>query len=342
MLATGTGPLPAEYGLAQPRPSRGDVGRVRNGALSAEAIEVGAPPQASRWGAPDWHFVKIAVICLMTAAAVMALIRERIREMKIEKVDIFEETVADRPVSARWLGGSASGFRTSARKTNAIPKADLARIRRFPSKVKNLEAERALSRTMMGRLSVLTAMDSGVVSTLSAPRNEISGLLGSRGDGEVFAGMVGGVVGGTAYGVGGLGVARSDTLRGGGGDIVGLAGLGSIGTLGRGNSGGGEGYGRGGLGGLGRRALTLSLEGEVDASVKRGLARVRYAVERCAVTESAKSFTTTFEVKADGSIRQVSVSGVSASAGCITAALEGLRLPAPEQAQTVTARWNAG
>jgi hypothetical protein len=218
VLATGTGPIPPEYGLPAPRVTNGDRAVVRNGPLSAEAVMVRRPMRASRWGTPDLHFVKVLVMCLMAFAAMMVLVRERIAELRLEKVSATDEhDDIFKPLPARWVGHT--GFTKSVEKHGSpLAAADLARIKRFGSKVKELKQreERLNSLIAPSAVGVLGLLRS---SALEPSSNVLTAAL----EGSSSSGVVGGIAGGELYGAGGLG------LRGSG-EGIGL-GSGTLGTF---------------------------------------------------------------------------------------------------------------
>lgn len=328
MLATGTGPLPPEYGLPQPRISRGDRAVVRNGNLTAEAVRVQRPPRAFVWGMPDLHFAKIALMCVMTLAAVMVLLRERIAELKLEQVTHEEDIF--RPRSAHWDTGHAGFTSVTPAHANAIPAKDLARIRGFGAKLKERSArERALREAQaFGMLGLLSAKASAF---------ESAGLVGTLGDVE------GGVVGGTmsgAFGAGGL--ALSGIGEGGGGRGEGI-GLGSIGTLGHGAGTGFGGPGAGsGMGGLigGRSGRRLHLDEASTPETRRAFARVQSQLGYC-LDGYEGSVSAEVELFGDGRVRTVSVSGPpEAVQRCMSRRLEAVMFPSGTT--HASARWTTG
>jgi hypothetical protein len=145
------------------------------------------PPRASPWGVPDWHFVKIATLCLMVFGATLVMIRERIRELAF--LDLDPVLVYEPPRPVRW--DEHTGWR-HARTLHPIPGPALARIHSFPDKVRELK-RRELPPPPVAVLTVLGRLE-------SAP--------------GAFATIEGGEIGGAVYGAGGIAmVAIGDTPR---------------------------------------------------------------------------------------------------------------------------------
>lgn len=332
VIATGTGRVPPEYGLPQPRVTHGDRAVVRSGNLTAEAVRIPTPPRAPRWGMPDVHFLKIATLCLMAFAAALVLVRERVQELKLAAVERPEEADIFHPLPARWVGHT--GFTRSAKHADVIPARDLARIKRFAGKARALEEREAAKKTLAA-FGVL-----GVLSSSSDVR--IFGRDLDRVEGGVF----GGLTGSGASAVGGFGSARGPGLGGLG------AGGGGIGTLGTVIEGRGEGGGGGlGLGGLGTRgsgyggggvAADLgSLGGAVGvytdgAENRRVLARARHEMAEC-LRDLHRGLTTELELFDDGRVKSVTMDAPASVQRCVSRALEPLHFPAG--AEHLTARW---
>ncbi|MBL8954037.1 MAG: hypothetical protein JNK82_24890, partial [Myxococcaceae bacterium] len=151
VVATGTGPLPREYGFSEPRVSNGDRAVVRSGAFSAEVWLAPKPPRPFIWGAPDVHFLKVATLCFMAFAAVLVLVRERVEELRVAKLIESPEEPEDIFATPRYARFAPHrGFTAaSAPHGTPVPKRDLERIERFPSKVKELQARDAVFASML-------------------------------------------------------------------------------------------------------------------------------------------------------------------------------------------------
>lgn len=312
VIATGTGRLPPEYGLPQPRVTHGDRAVVRNGNLSAEAVRVPAPPRASRWGVPDLHFAKVLTLCLMTFAAMMVLVRERIAELKLASIERPEETDIFHPLPARWVGHA--GFTHSSKHDTVLASKDLARIKGIGSKVKDLEHRKQLQ-------DLLAPI--GAVATLTSSRGELSDVF-ARVDREAESNVFGGLTG--TSDVGGFGSGSGL----GGGAVVGV-GVGGLGTRGEGS---GSGYGGGGgaigIGSLsgysGRPSDSRPRVGLSTADEhRRVLSRVRGRVADC-LANFEGSLVTELELFDDGRVKSVTATNASASVQrCVSRVLEPLQ-----------------
>ena len=312
MLATGVGPIPAEYGLPQPRVTHGDRAVVRNGQLSAEAVRAPQPERPFIWGVPDLHFLKVLAMCLMAFAAVMVLVRDRIEDLRLAKMIVEPETDIFIPRPARWSGHS--GFTHSARHDTVIASKDLERIKGFSSKVKALkDAERFAA-----------PRSAGILAALAEPIElEGNGAFGGlRGSGVL--GVIGGVPGGTVGGV----VS---------GEVRGLGGLGTRGS-GFGSGGGGTGLGVGGLGSIGismssRRRTSLRYASSGDEV----LAEASSDLGEC-LREYDGPVNATLELFDDGRVRSATVTGPDeAPSRCVARTLEQLQFNAGTE--QVMARW---
>ena len=323
VIATGTGRLPPEYGLPQPRVTHGDRAVVRNGLLTAEAVRVPQPPRASRWGTPDVHFLKIATLCLMTFAAAMVLVRERVKELKLAAIELPEEADIFHPLPARWVGHA--GFSLGARHANAIPAKDLARIKGIAGKARAIEDREAARKALSAY---------GVLSVLSSSQDlRVFGRTVESVEGGVFGGLGGNSLGSAAGGFGSGGLA----------DGVGVGGLGTRGT---GSGGGGTGLGIGGLigrggygvmGGIGSLGSSVSLY-TPEADHRRVLSRARSQMASC-LEDLDRGLTTELELFDDGRVKSVTMDAPASVQRCVSRALEPLQFPAG--AQHVTARWVA-
>ncbi len=314
VVATGTGAIPPEYGLPQPRVVNGDRAVVRNGQLSAEAVRAPRPDRPFLWGLPDLQFAKVLVMCLMAFAAGLVLVRERIAELKVERPD--DETDIFVPRLARWTGHH--GFTRTSQHAPAIPSKDLERIRGFSRRLKEREA---IARLYQRGPVFADVSELGDVFAVTLERatasNDVAALAGLSSElrGEAF---------------GGLGLSGR---RPGGGEGGGGIDLGSIGDIGHG--GGLGGYGHGGLGaGLGSRRSRL----HVGAAERLPLERVRPRMDYCLRGVSAGTVTTELELFEDGRVKTVTVDGADDDAKrCVMRTLEAVRFSSGER--VVSARW---
>ncbi len=330
VIATGTGPLPPEYGLPQPRVSHGDVAVVRSGAFTAEVRHAPLPPRAARWGAPDVHFLKVLAICVMALAAVLVLVRERFVELQAEKVaaPIEERDVFAAPRFARYTAPHRGFTVAPDRDRSPIAKRDLDRIARFPEKVKQQKArDEALA-------SSRAPAAFGVLTALRTEEPLLTAALVGRGDDIFEGGEVAGVVGGlglrgSGEGGGGNGPGSGSGVGGGG------IGLGRIGIIGRGSGGGsGSGFGAGGLVSLDR----VRVEAELPS--RRIFMAARSRVMSCLGGFTGEMVTDVY-LSDDGQVQRVSVAGPpEAAKRCVAQTIERLSFPGGDD--HVWARWTTG